>query len=118
MADPESPFIKLLPPATDYVTYLTFIEHNLTEEHLPVLHEVLQNSELTINIGWVSVYSQPHTEALQTNFVLLCFVTPRGGFEFIKDPRFSFDASVFILAILGCHNFDRLTQFPVLVRCI
>lgn len=54
MANPESPFIKLLPPTTDYVTYLTFVEHNLTEENLPVLHEVLQNSELTINIGWVS----------------------------------------------------------------
>jgi len=53
MADTKNPFIELLPPTTDYVTYLTFIEHNLTEEHLPVLHEVLQDSELTINIGWV-----------------------------------------------------------------
>lgn len=55
MADAESPFIKLLPPTTDYMTYLTFIEHNLTEENLPVLHEVLQDSELTINIGWVCI---------------------------------------------------------------
>jgi len=54
MADKKNPFFELLPPTTDYVTYLTFIEHNLTEEHLPVLHQVLQDSELTINIGWVS----------------------------------------------------------------
>jgi len=54
MADKKNPFLELLPPTTDYVTYLTFIEHNLTEEHLPVLHQVLQDSELTINIGWVS----------------------------------------------------------------
>lgn len=56
MVEPQSPFIQLLPPATDYVTYLTFIEHNLSEEHLPVLHEVLQDSQLTINIGWDLVH--------------------------------------------------------------
>jgi len=56
MAESQSPFIQLLPPTTDYVTYLTFIEHNLAEEHLPVLHEVLQDAQLTTNIGWDLVH--------------------------------------------------------------
>jgi len=52
MADSEHPFIKARPPATDYLTYLTIIEYNLTTESLPVLHGVLQDEELTSNIGW------------------------------------------------------------------
>lgn len=47
-----NPLLAALPPATDYLTYLTIIEYNLTEENLPVLHQVLQDTELTINIGW------------------------------------------------------------------
>lgn len=48
----EHPLLKALPPATDYLTYLTIIEYNLSEENLPVLHKVLQDTDLTINIGW------------------------------------------------------------------
>jgi len=48
----ENPLIKALPPATDYITYLTIIEYNLTKEQLPLLHEILQDPELTSNIGW------------------------------------------------------------------
>lgn len=48
----ENPLLATLPPATDYIGYLTIVEHNLTEELLPSLHDVLQDSELTINIGW------------------------------------------------------------------
>lgn len=47
-----NPLLAALPPATDYITYLTIIEYNLTEENLPVLHQILQDTELTTNIGW------------------------------------------------------------------
>ncbi|KAF1951262.1 DUF1760-domain-containing protein [Byssothecium circinans] len=52
----ENPLLAALPPATDYVTYLTIIEYNLSEENLPVLHQVLQDKELTANIGWDLVH--------------------------------------------------------------
>ena len=48
----ENPLLAARPPATDPITYLTIVEYNLTEENLPVLHQVLQDSELTANIGW------------------------------------------------------------------
>jgi hypothetical protein len=41
-----------LPPATDYLTYLTILESHLSPEILPTLHEILQDAELTQNIGW------------------------------------------------------------------
>ena len=44
--------IEALPPATDFVTYLTIIEYNLTKETLSTLVSVLQDEELTRNIGW------------------------------------------------------------------
>jgi len=44
--------IEALPPASDSVTYLTIIEYNLTKETLPTLVNVLQDEELTRNIGW------------------------------------------------------------------
>jgi len=44
--------LEARPPATDYVTYLTIIEYNLTKETLPTLVNVLQDEELTRNIGW------------------------------------------------------------------
>lgn len=50
--DEESPLIKALPPASDYYTYLTIIEYNLSEDSLPILHNVLQDEQLTTNIGW------------------------------------------------------------------
>ncbi|KAM3422530.1 hypothetical protein BST61_g31 [Cercospora zeina] len=56
MADGESPLIKALPPASDYLTYLTIIEYNLKTENLPTLHHVLQDETLTTNIGWDLVH--------------------------------------------------------------
>lgn len=41
-----------LPPKTDYITYLTILESHLTEKFLPTLFEILQDTELTVNIGW------------------------------------------------------------------
>lgn len=52
MADGEDPLIKALPPATDYLTYLTLLEYQLTPARLPTLHKVLQDETLTTNIGW------------------------------------------------------------------
>ncbi|KAM0249936.1 hypothetical protein ACHAP5_002529 [Fusarium lateritium] len=40
------------PPATDTFTYLTIIETNLSPELLPALQEVLEDAELTADIGW------------------------------------------------------------------
>ncbi|PSK44242.1 hypothetical protein B9Z65_222 [Elsinoe australis] len=51
-----NPLIEALPPNTDYLTYLTIIEYNLTPELLPTLHEVLQDTKLTVNIGWDLVH--------------------------------------------------------------
>ncbi|KAI9687745.1 MAG: hypothetical protein M1822_001825 [Bathelium mastoideum] len=51
-AESANPLLEALPPATDYLTYLTIIEYNLTAENLPILHEVLQDTTLTTNIGW------------------------------------------------------------------
>lgn len=48
----EHPLLAARPPATDPITYLTIVEYNLSEENLPVLHEVLQDKELTADIGW------------------------------------------------------------------
>ncbi|CAK3798583.1 Hypothetical predicted protein [Lecanosticta acicola] len=48
----ENPLIAALPPVSDYITYLTIIEYNLTPENLPVLQQVLKDEKLTTNIGW------------------------------------------------------------------
>ncbi|KAK5735669.1 YAP1-binding protein 1 [Elasticomyces elasticus] len=56
MADDESPLIKALPPESDYITYLTIVEYNLSIENLPILHKVLQDATLTTNIGWDLVH--------------------------------------------------------------
>lgn len=56
MADNESPLVKALPPASDYLTYLTIVEYNLKAENLPILHKVLQDETLAINIGWDLVH--------------------------------------------------------------
>jgi hypothetical protein len=50
--DKENPLLAARPPITDPITYLTIVEYNLSEENLPVLHQVLQDAELTANIGW------------------------------------------------------------------
>ncbi|TVY43996.1 hypothetical protein LSUB1_G001765 [Lachnellula subtilissima] len=41
-----------LPPATDYLTYLTILESQLSADILPALNDILQDAELTQNIGW------------------------------------------------------------------
>lgn len=51
-----NPLIEALPPATDYLTYLTLVEQVLTEDNLPTLHQVLQDKELAVNIGWDLVH--------------------------------------------------------------
>jgi hypothetical protein len=51
-AQEENPLLAARPPATDPITYLTIVEYNLSEENLPVLHQVLQDTELTSTIGW------------------------------------------------------------------
>ncbi|OAX84112.1 hypothetical protein ACJ72_01524 [Emergomyces africanus] len=48
----DDPLVKALPPETDYLTYLTILEYQLTRERLPILHNLLQDEKLTINIGW------------------------------------------------------------------
>lgn len=54
--DNESPLVKALPPETDYISYLTIVEHYLSEDNLPILHKVLQDERLTTNIGWDLVH--------------------------------------------------------------
>ena len=56
MAAQENPWQALKPPASDSITYLTFIETNLTQETLPELHSVLQDQELNQAIGWDLVH--------------------------------------------------------------
>ncbi|KAF2740168.1 DUF1760-domain-containing protein [Polyplosphaeria fusca] len=51
-----NPLLAALPPNSDYLSYLTIVEYNLSEENLPVLHQVLQDAELTVNIGWDLVH--------------------------------------------------------------
>ncbi|KAJ5980826.1 hypothetical protein N7481_008124 [Penicillium waksmanii] len=50
--DVNDPLVQALPPATDYLTYLTLLEYQLTPERLPLLHQLLQDERLTTNIGW------------------------------------------------------------------
>lgn len=53
MADQaDDPILDALPPATDYITYLTILEYQLTKERLPSLETVLEDETLTENIGW------------------------------------------------------------------
>lgn len=52
MAEEEDPIVQALPPATDYLTYLTLLEYQLTPARLPTLHKLLQDEVLTTNIGW------------------------------------------------------------------
>lgn len=50
--NPDDPLVQTLPPATDYLTYLTLLEYQLTPKRLPLLHQILQDEKLTTNIGW------------------------------------------------------------------
>lgn len=56
MAEGDNPLLKALPPETDYLSYLTILEYNLTVEQLPTLHHILQDTTLTANIGWDLVH--------------------------------------------------------------
>ena len=56
MSNDDSPLVKALPPETDYYTYLTILEYNLTKEQLPILYNILQDVTLTSNIGWDLVH--------------------------------------------------------------
>jgi len=56
MVDNDNPLLKALPPETDYISYLTILEYNLTTEQLPTLHVILQDATLTANIGWDLVH--------------------------------------------------------------
>ena len=56
MANDDNPLLKALPPETDYISYLTILEYNLTHEQLPTLHGILQDQTLTANIGWDLVH--------------------------------------------------------------
>lgn len=52
----DNPLIKTLPPATDYLNYLILVEHHLTKKQLPIFHNILQDIQLTANIGWDLVH--------------------------------------------------------------
>jgi len=52
----NNPLLEALPPATDYITFLTIIEYNLSVENLPILYGILQDVELVSNIGWDLVH--------------------------------------------------------------
>ena len=51
-----NPLIKALPPETDYLSYLTIVEYNLSEDQLDSFHQILQDTTLTTNIGWDLVH--------------------------------------------------------------
>ncbi|KAI9884811.1 MAG: hypothetical protein M1823_003400 [Watsoniomyces obsoletus] len=52
MAESIDAILTSRPPATDHTTYLTILEEHLRPELLPTLQEVLQDHDLTENIGW------------------------------------------------------------------
>ncbi|KIX04404.1 uncharacterized protein Z518_05272 [Rhinocladiella mackenziei CBS 650.93] len=51
---PDDPLVSALPPATDYMTYLTLLEYQLTPQNLPTLNRLLSEDEgkLAEEIGW------------------------------------------------------------------
>lgn len=50
----ENPLISALPPATDYMTYLTLLEYQLTPQNIPTLSALLSSDDgkLAEEIGW------------------------------------------------------------------
>lgn len=50
----EDPLLAALPPATDYMTYLTMLEYQLTPQNLPTLTRLLSEDDGTLaqEIGW------------------------------------------------------------------
>ena len=55
-SESDNVLIKALPPETDYLSYLTIVEYNLDKDQLPTLHQILQDTKLTTNIGWDLVH--------------------------------------------------------------
>ncbi|OAP64875.1 hypothetical protein AYL99_00847 [Fonsecaea erecta] len=53
-AGAEDPLVSALPPATDYMTYLTLLEYQLTPQNLPTLSRLLgdDDGKLAEEIGW------------------------------------------------------------------
>ncbi|KAE8444915.1 hypothetical protein EG329_014042 [Mollisiaceae sp. DMI_Dod_QoI] len=51
-SDPITAITVSLPPAEDYLMYLTILEYNMSPEILPTLEGFLQDPELAQNIGW------------------------------------------------------------------
>jgi Uncharacterised protein family, YAP/Alf4/glomulin len=49
---PIKAITESLPPASDYLTYLTILESHISPAILPTLNGILQDAELTQNIGW------------------------------------------------------------------
>lgn len=50
----EDPLVAALPPVTDYITYLTLLEYQLTPKNLPTLNRLLSEDDGTLaaEIGW------------------------------------------------------------------
>lgn len=50
----EDPLVAALPPNTDYITYLTILEYQLTPKNLSTLNRLLQEDDGTLasEIGW------------------------------------------------------------------
>lgn len=42
------PLVDTLPPATDYMTYLTLLEYQLTPQNLPTLSRLLSDDDGTL----------------------------------------------------------------------
>ncbi|KAH0834490.1 hypothetical protein AYO21_08379 [Fonsecaea monophora] len=53
-AGADDPLVSALPPATDYMTYLTLLEYQLTPHNLPTLSRLLSDDDgkLAEEIGW------------------------------------------------------------------
>jgi hypothetical protein len=51
-SDSITAITESLPPASDYLTYLTILESHISPTVLPTLNDILQDAELTQNIGW------------------------------------------------------------------
>ncbi|KUJ10210.1 DUF1760-domain-containing protein [Mollisia scopiformis] len=73
-ADPITAITVSLPPAEDYLMYLTILEYNMSPEILPTLEGFLQDPELTQHIGWDLIHlllPQPGAEKCLTTIARL-----------------------------------------------
>src|SRR5438552_747125 len=49
----QDPLYDLLPPKSDDITFLTYIQEKVGNDRLPVLHDILlQDADLADRIGW------------------------------------------------------------------